>query len=243
MQSWYETWFDTDYYHLLYAHRDEEEAKLFIDALVAQLDLKPGQKILDNACGRGRHAQYLHQKGFDIHGLDLSPASIAYASKSATEGLQFKVHDMRDFYNGGPFHAVFNLFTSFGYFEEASEDLKILNAVYAALITGGWFVLDFFNASKVTSQVLNNPGKNVIEREGIRFETYKEIKDHKVIKHIQVNDHGNLYQFQESVALLDRFDLQRMLLQVGFNIMEVVGDYQLHPFDQLSDRCIFICKK
>lgn len=243
MQQWFEQWFDTDYYHMLYAHRNEQEARSFMDVLIQYLDLKPGQTILDNACGRGRHAHYLRQKGFKVHGLDLSPSSIAHASAFAVEGLIFKVHDMREFYDGGPFHAVFNLFTSFGYFDDRDEDLKILKSVYDELLPGGWFVLDFLNAPKVMEQVNLDSGTAVTERNGVRFETRKEIVGHKVVKHIIVADQGKILNFRESVELLDRFALQRMLQMVGFKVRLVAGDYRLQAYQQLSDRCIFICQK
>ncbi|MFB6258319.1 MAG: cyclopropane-fatty-acyl-phospholipid synthase family protein, partial [Flavobacteriales bacterium] len=70
-KGWYETWFDSPYYHILYKDRDEEEAAFFVDRLMERLRAEKGDRILDLACGKGRHAVQLHRKGFDVTGVDL----------------------------------------------------------------------------------------------------------------------------------------------------------------------------
>ena len=70
--SWFTHWFDSPYYHTLYKNRDEEEAEFFIDNLIAKLQLKKGNKLIDIACGKGRHATYFNKKGMDVVGIDLS---------------------------------------------------------------------------------------------------------------------------------------------------------------------------
>ena len=79
--NWYEKWFNTKYYHILYANRDHEEAKLFINNLAAHLKLKKNSKIIDIACGNGRHAVYLNYLGYNVTGIDLSKKNIEIASK------------------------------------------------------------------------------------------------------------------------------------------------------------------
>ena len=79
--SWFTSWFDSLYYHTLYKNRDEKEAQAFIDNLVAHLQIKKGSKLIDIACGKGRHAKYFNQKGMDVVGVDLSPNSISAAKK------------------------------------------------------------------------------------------------------------------------------------------------------------------
>ena len=71
-RPWFKDWFNSPYYHLLYANRDEREASDFIDALLEYLKSPPGSRMLDVACGRGRHSRYLESRGFDVTGLDLS---------------------------------------------------------------------------------------------------------------------------------------------------------------------------
>jgi len=57
--EWFKSWFDSDYYHILYAHRDEKEAEVFLSNLIQKLKIKQGSSILDLGCGRGRHARLL----------------------------------------------------------------------------------------------------------------------------------------------------------------------------------------
>ncbi len=93
--SWFEDWFNTLYYHILYQNRDEQEARLFIDTLVDFLAPAPKSHFLDLACGKGRHSVYLHKKGYQVTGVDLSASSIEYARQYSKPGLMFRVHDMR----------------------------------------------------------------------------------------------------------------------------------------------------
>src|SRR3970282_2312904 len=92
-QTWFSSWFDTPYYHILYKDRNYREAQIFMDNLTHYLNLPETQKVLDLACGKGRHSIYLHQLGFDVLGADLSENSIGEASKTTKETLHFKVHD------------------------------------------------------------------------------------------------------------------------------------------------------
>ena len=71
-QTWFETWFDTPYYHQLYCDRNEQEAADFISNLVSFLGLKKGEKLLDMGCGKGRHAKIFHDFGLTVTGVDLS---------------------------------------------------------------------------------------------------------------------------------------------------------------------------
>ena len=59
-------WFDTTYYSLLYKNRSESEAQLFIDNILNKINIKTKSKVLDLACGLGRHSKYLEKKGILI---------------------------------------------------------------------------------------------------------------------------------------------------------------------------------
>ena len=107
-QAWFETWFNTPYYHQLYCHRDEQEAELFIEKLVLFLQLKQNEKVLDMGCGKGRHARFLHQLGLNVVGVDLSEQSIACAKLAEQETLQFFVGDIRSVFKKEEFDIVTN---------------------------------------------------------------------------------------------------------------------------------------
>lgn len=95
-KEWFGEWFDSPYYHILYKHRDFEEARNFIRKVCNYLVFNENDRILDLACGKGRHAIYLNQAGFNVVGVDLSVKNIEYARRYENERLRFYVHDMRE---------------------------------------------------------------------------------------------------------------------------------------------------
>ena len=78
MTEWFESWFDTKYYHLLYKDRNEDEARTFISNLISDLNVSHDSKILDLCCGKGRHSKFLNSKGYHVVGADLSNQSIEF---------------------------------------------------------------------------------------------------------------------------------------------------------------------
>ena len=122
-KEWFESWFDSKYYHFLYQSRDDDEANEFIRRLQEKLQLDKGARILDLCCGKGRHSFILNRLGFkNVHGIDLSPNNIEYANSKLKPEIIFRKHDMRDIYRANYFDVIFNLFTSFGYFTELKSE-------------------------------------------------------------------------------------------------------------------------
>ena len=146
--AWYKDWFDSKYYHLLYKNRDHNEAALFLDNISNEFK-KKNARILDVACGKGRHAKYLNSIGFDVTGVDLSSNSIKYAKKYENKKLKFHQHDMRNIFEENKFDIVTNLFTSFGYFDNTLDDQKVINSMAGNLKKGGILLIDFMNVKKV----------------------------------------------------------------------------------------------
>lgn len=237
---WFASWFDTPYYHQLYKHRSEDEAQAFIERLVQFLSLESNAHVLDLACGKGRHARTLHALGLNVLGTDLSPQSIAFANKSATEGLAFKVHDMREAMPNQTFDAIFNLFTSFGYFNSTPENQRVIDAVASMLKPNGYLVIDFLNAHRVIDTLVP---VEVIDRGEIRFNISREIREGKVFKHISFSDGGKTYDFTEQVQLLTTDDFER-LLNKEFEILHTFGNYELNEFNpSSSSRLLIIAKR
>ena len=135
--EWFKYWFDSKYYHILYKNRSQNEANYFIENSISKLNLDLNQNILDLGCGKGRHAFKLSQHFKHVTGLDLSPKSIRDAKDLKKENLEFHVMDMRSFKFSKPFNYIFNLFTSFGYFEDINQNLDVLNCCYNHLNDNG----------------------------------------------------------------------------------------------------------
>ena len=238
---WFETWFNSEYYHILYKNRDENEAALFIDKLLHHFKAQQENRFWDMACGRGRHAIHINKKGFDVTGTDLSAHSINYASQFENEKLRFYTHDMRNPFVSNYFDFVLNLFTSFGYFETRNEELKVFSTAYTALKPGGFFVLDYLNTDKIAAKLVPYEEKEV---EGIRFRISKSVLDRFIIKRIQFSDKGKEYDFCEKVKLFSHDYFVELARAVNFKPVNVFGDYSLSNFDPgSSDRLICVFQK
>ncbi|RZJ36709.1 MAG: class I SAM-dependent methyltransferase [Flavobacterium sp.] len=237
--KWYASWFDTPYYHILYKDRDNAEAQLFMDNITQYLNLPDNAKILDLACGKGRHSVYLNKLGYDVTGVDLSENSIAEASEFANEKLHFKVHDMREPMNE-QYDAIFNLFTSFGYFENDEDNYKTLKSICKSLSEYGFGVIDFMNAENVIANLVPEETKTV---EGIDFHIKRFELDGYIIKEIDFEVQGRRHHHVEKVRALTLSDFEHLMESANINLLDVFGDYKLHKFSRKdSERLIMIFK-
>lgn len=239
--KWYQNWFNSPYYHILYKDHNDTDARFFIDKLSNKLKPLTDSRMLDIACGRGRHSVYLNSKGYDVTGTDLSEANISYARQYENEKLHFHKHDMRNLHYINYFDYAFNLFTSFGYFDTERDHLKALRAFRKALKPEGILILDYFNSEKVKSNY--NP-EETKEVDGINFSIHKAVHAGKIIKHISFKAQNHAFKYKEEVCLFSQADFLRMFKMSGFKVCSTFGDYSLRPFDEgNSDRLIFFCQK
>ncbi len=240
-RKWFQYWFNSPFYHILYSQRNDAEAEFLIDNLSAYLKPAANSRILDIACGRGRHSIYLNKKGYDVTGIDLSEQSIKYAQQFEQKNLHFFVHDMRKLSFINYFDIAMNLFTSFGYFETEKEHVNAIKAFRKSLKDDGTLVIDYFNTQKILKNLTQQEIKTV---EGIEFHLHKFIADGKIIKHINFEHRDKPYAFEERVQAFTMEDFERMFEKSGLKIAATFGSYGLEPFDETkSDRLILICKK
>ncbi len=239
--EWFKDWFNSPYYHILYKHRDENEAAQFIDKLSEHLHLNKSNLIWDLACGKGRHSLYLNKKGYNVVGTDLAAQNINWIAEQSNERLEFYIHDMRAPFRVNYFSHVLNLFTSIGYFENEKDNSKVFKTVYNSLQPGGIFVIDFFNSNRV----LKNVGSSYeVEIEKIGFKIFKTLIDKKIIKRIEVIDAKEKIFFEEKVSLLTKEDFMKFSVNAGFKLLETFGDYDLNAFEkENSKRLILIFRK
>lgn len=239
--NWFREWFNSPYYQVLYRHRDKDEARGFIQRLMEYLDVPAGGRVLDLACGQGRHSVELHRLGYQVVGIDLAEESIAEAQVNEADGLEFFVHDMRSLYWSDHFDAVLNLFTSFGYFHSSEDDQLTIDSVRDALRPGGVFVLDFLNVNKVVSQMVR---EEEFEREGLRFAITRRLTGKVIEKDIRVMDGETELFFKEEVDALSLEDFESYFAVAGLELSMVLGSYDLAPFNaEHSDRLIMVAQK
>lgn len=236
-KEWFENWFDTSFYHILYDYRNDDEARLFMSNIVGFLKLSKGSKVLDLPCGKGRHSLFLNELGFETTGADLSANSITYAKQFEKPGLSFEIHDMRDPLDG-KYDAIFNLFTSFGYFNQETTNIKVLKNFKNALQPGGHIVVDFLNLDKVIQELVP---KEHFSKKGVDFTIRKSVSDDFIIKEIDVDFEQKTHHFIEKVQALNLDKLNFFAASAGLEIQHVFGDYKLDPYDAAtSDRLILV---
>lgn len=237
--QWYASWFDSPFYHILYQDRDHSEAHQFMDNLTQYLNIPEKGKILDLACGKGRHSIYLNSLGYDVTGLDLSENSIAYAKQFENDTLHFDVHCMCHPYQH-EFDAVFNLFTSFGYFDKEEDNLDTIKAIKEDLNEFGFGVIDFMNTDQVIANLVPEDVKTV---NGIDFHQKRYVKDGYIIKDIDFEYEGEAHAFQERVQAFSLSDFEAMFEEAGVYLLDVFGDHKLRKFQKgTSERLVMVFK-
>jgi len=241
--AWYKTWFDTPFYHTLYQDRNIAEAQHFLQNLIENIPIKSQDRVMDIACGRGRHALYLAAQGFQVTGIDLSPNSISFAKKEAEKeklNATFYVHDMRET-TLDKVNIVLNVFTSIGYFEDETDNTKAIQAFYDNLVDGGIAVIDFLYVPQVKKHWVPD---EVVTKDGIEFTLKRTFNDNWIEKNISFSHQGKAYIYNERVRALTLSDFERMCSDVGFRIKKVFGNYSLKPFDnETAERLILVVQK
>lgn len=239
--EWVGEWFGSPYYHILYKNRDSTEARLFLDKLIDYLNIQKEDRILDLACGKGRHAIYLNQKGLNVTGFDICQENIRDAQENKNDRLSFHVHDMQFVFRKNYFNYIFNFFTSFGYFDTKAENESVVKAASDGLVDGGKLLIDFLNPYTV---IHNLSPEEIKEVNGIKFHITKQIDNGMIIKDIKFTDEGRNYHFFEKVKAIRRVEFLEYFENTGLAVIDVFGDYELNSYvADKSERMIFLLKK
>ncbi|HOZ79872.1 MAG TPA: class I SAM-dependent methyltransferase [Ferruginibacter sp.] len=240
---WFKDWFNSSYYHQLYFNRDEKEAAAFIDKLIEFLQPLPASVMLDVACGKGRHAVHLAEKGFDVTGIDISEDSIKEALLQEKDNLHFYLHDMRLPFRINYYHYAFNFFTSFGYFNSRREHDNAIRTIAQAIKPGGWFVMDYLNVHYAEDHLVHQFDKEI---DGVNYFITKWFDETHFYKKIQVEDEAleTPLIYTEKVAKFSLGDFTEMFAYQGLQIQDVFGDYNFGGYDvRKSPRLIMIARK
>lgn len=242
-QAWYKDWFNSPYYHKLYFERDEQEAAAFIKKLIEHLQPAPGSRMLDVACGKGRHSKTLAALGFNVTGIDISTDSIAWARQFEKENLDFFVHDMRLPFWGNYFDFAFNFFTSFGYFKTRREHDDAIRTIAKSLKAGGKFIIDYLNVHYAEDHLRHEDIKQI---DNTCYTIHRWDDETHFYKKISVTDPllKQPIEYTEKVAKFSLGDFTDMLSFQGMQVQEVFGDYQFSPYDiRKTPRLIIIAQK
>ncbi len=248
MKAWYEKTFGRVYLDI-YSHRDEREARRalkIIERIYSPVIEKRGRRslrILDLGSGQGRYTRLLAQAGHEVVGLDLSRELLLEARGSLKENppakgrLWYVRADMRDIPFSRQFDLVINMFTSFGYFSEDSENSRVLTAVAQALKPGGMFIIDYLNREKVLRTLVQ---EDSYRKNGLIITQWRRMSEDglRVEKKVCLEGPGRRECFEESVRLYSRQEMERMLSQAGLVVVSLFGDYDGALFRDDSPRLI-----
>jgi SAM-dependent methyltransferase len=219
MTDWFEEWFGEEYLQL-YPHRNEEDARAVVSLIARVLPWQRGWRVLDVACGAGRHLQALTAAGAAPIGLDLS-ATLLRRARQVTPRPLVRA-DMRALpVRPGTMDLTVNLFTSFGYFANDREHAGALREMISTVRPGGWFVLDFLNPGRIRATMVADERSTIGERT-VRVRRQITADDRFVVKTITTEDGRD---FRERVRLLEPSDLESMMRHAGAEPVHRFGDY------------------
>lgn len=243
MKAWFKDWFNSPYYHMLYKNRTQHEADEFVQQCVQQFNIQPQHRLLDVACGKGRHAKAFASYGIDVTGIDLAEDSILEAKQFEHDRLHFFVHDMREIFRTNYYDVVTNMFTSFGYFDQPQDNTKTAKMIHSALRPGGKFIMDFVNQQHAYQVIQAQPDDLIVEN-GIRFTIHKRIDQQRLIKEIGIEDGERKECFQEELNSFSFNDMVALFEDNGLTFRKAYGDYQLSAYSEMdSPRMILLFEK
>lgn len=232
MTAWFEKWFNDDYL-ALYPHRDAADAGHLVAALQQRLPWRQGMRVLDVACGPGRHARALQEAGARYVGVDLSMTLLRRASEVSAATLMRA--DMRALpVRPRSMDLTVNLFTSFGYFDEDGEHQRALAEMVGTVRPGGWFVLDFLNSELVRRSLVT---EEQLSLHGTPVEVHRRLTDggRFVCKSLRTSDGRSWF---ERVRLFDARELIAMLESQGVRMKFQMGNYDGAPPGPLAPRLV-----
>lgn len=223
-----------------------EQAKADVDYLLRLLELQPASSILDIPCGSGRHALELARRGFAVTGVDRTEAYIEELQiRAAAAGLSIETiqADMRDFARTESFHAVINLFSSFGYFADPKADLRVLRSLHQSLRPGGKLVMDL-----VGKEVL---ARTFQERSWFEVDGYFALEERKIVegwrrvesRWIVVDPQGQKHEHTMKLRLYSAAELCALCEACGFFRVDIYGDLEGAAYDHEATRLVIVAQK
>ncbi len=244
VRPWWESFFGPDYLKQ-YEHTLERTASE-VDGLEKVLHLRKGARILDLACGAGRHAIELARRGYAVTGYDLSEDLLrtARAQAKATKAkVTFVRGDMRELRFRSAFDAVINMFSSFGYFESVDDDRVVLGGVARALKPRGKFLMERFNRESLAYELpqqgwrVGEDGSVILQEDA--FDVLRGRYDTRQI----VIDREGTREHQASVRAYTLPELKEMFDDAGLPIHRVLGGLDLSPYRARSRRIVLYAVK
>ena len=231
----------------MFSERLWEIAPQQVDAVIALLGLEPGAAVMDLPCGAGRHSLELARRGYCVTGVDRTEAYLHTAhEKAAAEGLDVEwiQADMREFVRPGAFDVILNLFTSFGYFEDPEEDRRVAQNLCRSLRPGGALVMEMMG-KEVLARIFLPRDWQELPDGSFFLQERKVIRDWSWMENrwIVVRPDGERHEYVVSHRLYDGAGLRALLLDAGFESVELFGGLEGMPYDTEAPRLAVVARK
>lgn len=237
--------FDVDDYLYFYQESlTDERSDAEVAALVSLLELDRPMKVLDLACGYGRHANRLAAQGHTVTGVDITPGFLEMARQQAVEmGVQvdYRLGDMRTVDPGEEFDRVLLLFTSFGYFNDAGN-LQVLENAARALRPGGLFAMDVPNRDMILKgmrpcHVTEKDGNLMIDRT-----SFDMLAGCLVNQRILIRD-GVRKDKPFSIRVYNATEMHSLLGRAGLAVRGIYAGWEAQPLHAESWRMVVVARK
>ncbi len=225
MNDWFKKWFSSNEYLTVYSHRNEDDAENIINLILKELKLKENTRILDAACGAGRHSIILAERGFNVTAFDLSRNLLKIGQQNANElnvDIRFVCSDIRYVAFKSVFDLVLNMFTSFGYFENDYENFLFYKNARSFLNDNGVVVLDYLNENCVRKNLVPESRKRINGKEIVET---RRIENDRIIKSISITSESASHEYFEAVKLYSKDKIVRSFKELGYVPVYEAGDY------------------
>lgn len=227
----------------LYSERRLEEAEEMVENIILLTGIEEG-KVMDMPCGVGRHSLEFVDRGFEVKGIDISQSFIEEANQKAeNREIEFVQGDMREFSEEGEFDLAVNLFTSFGYFEDEKENMKVLENFHRSLKEGGMLVIETLGKEVLALNGVS--GNHWTDKDGRYF-----LMKHEVTQNWRWHDmtwimfsEGEIKENTVKHRLYSADELAEMVGKAGFSNVELHGDLDGREYDQEAERLVVVAEK
>lgn len=239
--AWVTEYFGDEYLRLYQFPDERTDPEVeFVAAALADR-VPPGGLVLDLACGQGRHAVPLAQRGFHMIGLDYQ-LNLLRAAKARGADVPFLRGDMRRLPFGETFDAVVNLFTAFGYFSDDGNAV-ILREVARVLRPGGWFILDVANRDALIRNAQPRSWKRLPDGTLVVSEWTWDVAAGRYTHWQLLLDERGQRSFTHNVRVYTCTELTALLRDAGFTVVERHGGFRGEALTLDAPRLILIAQK